>query len=133
MANKELSSEEIAVAIIESKTKKEAAEKLKITVRTLYDKLQSFEVQSVISVLRAEQLKARLNALEDSQEKAIKTICAIMESPESSAGDRLKAAAIILETGRAARAEIAAAEANAIGRLRNASREEQNRIGELWI
>lgn len=122
--------EEIAVVLCECKTQAEAAAKLNISVRNLYDRLQSFELQSILAAIRADQLRSRLQVLEDTQENAVKVIYNLMVDEENTPTERLKAAALILETGRAARAELAAAESAAVGRLRNAGKQEFDREGE---
>ena len=126
--NKQYSDEQIALAICESCTRIEAANKLKISRRQLYDRLQSFEVQALIRTIRSDQLQKRLAMLESAQESAIQTITGIMQSDESTNTEKLKAAALILESGRLARAETAAADADAIGKLRNAQAAENDRL-----
>lgn len=122
--------EEIAVCLLECKTQADAADRLNISTRTLYDRLQSFELQSILATIRADQLRSRLQAIDDAQAQAVQTICDIMNAKDSSTSDRLKAAALILESGRAARAELATAESAAVGRLRNARRCDRVREGE---
>lgn len=130
MANKRrlLTDEEIALAICESRTRTEAAERLHMGTRQLYERLQSYEVQALIRAIRADQLQKRLAMLESAQESAIQTITAIMQDPESTNFEKLKAAGMILESGRLARAETAAADADAIGKLRNAEAAEADRL-----
>lgn len=125
---KQYTDEQIALAICESKTQIEAANKLKMSRRQLYERLQNYEVQALIRAIRADNLKKRLAFLESAQESAIQTIINIMQSEESTNLEKLRAAALILESGRAARAEIAAADADAIGKLRNAEAAEHDRL-----
>ena len=72
--NRQFTDEQIALAICESCTRIEAANKLKISRRQLYDRLQSFEVQALIRTIRSDQLRKRLALLESAQESAIQTI-----------------------------------------------------------
>lgn len=132
MAKKEqiISDEEIALALLESRTRREAAEKLDMPQRTLYERMQSFHVQSILAVMRADQLRNRLAALDAAQQKAIEVITAIMDDEKANTSDRLKAALTVLDAGRAARQELDAAESNAVGRLRNARECERRRDAE---
>lgn len=136
MANKrrlEAEPETIAAAIMESSTRKEAAERLGVPVRTLYDYMKSFEVQAVVSSLRADQLRERMQTLEDAQRQAIETITGILKSDEATNGDKLKAAALILNAGAAARSEYKLTEESAVGKLRSAAKLECERNNEIII
>lgn len=119
--------EEIAAALIESRSKREAAEKLNISAPTLYSRLQSFELQSVIAVMRSDMLRNRLDALDDAQTEAIDTIRKIMTDDDASNSDRLKAAMYVLESGRAAREELSKVDAAAVGKLRHAAKLDRDR------
>lgn len=116
-----LDAQQIALAVVESRTKTEAAERLRITPRTLFDKLKSREVQALIASFRADSLQSRLAALEDAQTDALQTVRNILKSDETSAGEKLKAAQIILNTGRAARLDLEEAERAISEQLRAAS------------
>lgn len=121
---KQLTDEQIAAALLESKTRKEAAERLNITPRALYARMQSHELQAVLDVLRADRLRNKLEALDEAQAQAVQCLLAIMNNEQASAGDRLKAAQFILSAGTAARQELNAAEARAVGNLREAAKAE---------
>lgn len=126
-----VSDESIAAALLECRTRAEAAEKLGISPRTLYDRMQSYSLQSILSVLRADQLKTRLKALETAEQTAIDTVISIMTDESANTGDRLKACGMILEAGRAARQEIGDADSLAVTRLRNAEKLDNERKGIL--
>ena len=125
-----ITDEEIALALIESKTRREAAEKLNMPTRTLYERMQSFTFQSILADMRAEQLKNRLQILNDAQNNAAATLYNIMMNEESSAGDRIRAAVAILDAGRAARQELQTLETDAVGRMRAARRLDREREGQ---
>lgn len=125
-----ITDEEIALALIESKTRREAAEKLNMPTRTLYERMQSFAFQSILSDMRAEQLKNRLQILNDAQNNAAATLYNIMVNEECSAGDRIRAAVAILDAGRAARQELQTLETDAVGRMRAARRLDREREGQ---
>lgn len=125
-----ITDEEIALALIESKTRREAAEKLNMPTRTLYERMQSFAFQSILSDMRAEQLKNRLQILNDAQNNAAATLYNIMMNEENSAGDRIRAAVAILDAGRAARQELQTLETDAVGRMRAARRLDREREGQ---
>ena len=117
---KQVGDEEIAIAVCECRTRKEAAEKCGISARQLYEREQAYTVQALIRYYRGELLKVRLEALEDVQTLAAQTIRDIMQNPSNSAETRLKAASIALGEGRQARQELRTIEAGAIEAARNA-------------
>ena len=123
MANKkQVSDAEIVAAMVTSRTRAEAAEKLKLDPRTLYERLKSYDVQASIAAHRADALRTQMQTLEDVQSNAVKMIYNVMVSDESTNAEKLKAAAMLLDYGRIARQEIAAADADAIGKQRGAHR-----------
>ena len=116
-----LDSQQIALAVCESRTRAEAAERLKIAPRTLFDRLQDREVQAYITAFRADLVTSRLQALEDAQTEALQTVRSILQAEDTSASEKLKAAQLILETGRALRQDIAAADAQSAQLAREAA------------
>lgn len=132
MANKrQISDEVILNALLTSRTKGEAAKQAGCDVRTIFERLKDFEFSAQLAALRADQLRANLEKAENAQCEAIDVVLSIMQSDESSAGDKLKAAQILLSFGTAARQAITAAESAAVGQLRNARHCEANRLGEI--
>lgn len=121
---KQKTDEEIAAALLECSTKSEAAERLGIDRKTLYNRMQSHEVQAILSAMRADRLRSRLAALDAMHQKAIDTICGVLDSDTASNTDRLKAASMALNAERAARAELNAAECLTVERLRCAAADE---------
>ena len=131
MANaKRYTDEDIINAVVTSPTKQAAADKIGISRRQLFERLQEFPIQAAIRAYRLDLLQSRLKALEDAQVQAIATITAIMQNDEASNTDRLRAASLILDHGRAARQEITQADENAIGKLRSAEQSEMSRKNE---
>lgn len=125
-----ISDEAIAAALIENRTRKDAAAALGMPVRTLFDRCQSFELLAMLDQLRADQLRSRLEALDAAQESAVRCLREIIENDEAPEFARIKAAAIILDAGRAARSELAAADARAASRAQNSERAEYDRQTE---
>lgn len=125
--------ETIAAALMESSTRKEAAQKLGVSDRTLYEWSKSFQVQAVLSALRADQLRGRMQILEDAQMQAIETITAMLKDDKASNADKIRAAQLILSAGSAARSEYFNTDTQAIGRLRNAQKldDERSRANPL--
>ena len=121
---KQIDDSEIALAICECKTKKEAAEKCGLSARQLYEREQAYTVQALIRYYRGEVLKTRLEALEDVQTLAAQTIRDIMQDTGNSAETRLKAACAALDAGRQARQELRTIESGAIEAARNAERQQ---------
>lgn len=119
---KQIDDSDIIAAMLSSRTRQEAADKLHISARQLFERLKSYDLQASLSAHRADALRTRLQALEDAQQAAISVILDIMKSEDSTPTERLKAAALILDSGRAARAELAAADADAVGKQRGAER-----------
>lgn len=128
---KQLDAETVAAAVFESRTKKEAAERLAISSRCLYDYLQNYEVQSILTALRADKARAWWDALDDLTACALDTLRETLESDESSRAEKLRAASIILDAGRIARQDAAAADMDAVGRLRYARQQEYERQEEI--
>lgn len=132
MANKkklEAEPETIAAAIMESATRKEAAQRLGVSDRSLYEYMKDFRVQAIVTALRADQLRQRMEALDESTKIAVQTLTDMLTSEEATNGDKLKAAQIILSAGAAARSSYTVTEAQAVNRLQNAQRLENERHG----
>lgn len=124
---KQLAPEAVAAAVYEARTKKAAAEALHVSERCLYDYLKSYEVQSILTAMRADAIRTRCAALDDLTALALDTLREVMSDRESSRAERLRAASIVLDAGRAARSEAAAADDTAAKRLRTASKKEAER------
>lgn len=120
---KQVTNEEIALAVAESRTKKEAAQRCGLSARQLYERLLDRETAALVESLRADQLRGRLQALDDAQGAAIRCIVDIMQDAENAPETRLKAAISLLECGRAARAETSTLEARAAQAARDAARQ----------
>ena len=126
MANRtQIEDSEIVQALIESRTRKEASEMLGMSMRQLYERMRSAELQAMLADSRAAALRRRMEAIESAQNKAILTCVQIMDSKESSNQDKLRAAGIILEAGKTARAETVAFEISAAKQLRSAEAEDR--------
>lgn len=122
--SKQITNEEIATAIIATRTRTEAAQQLCMSVRQLYERLQSRELCALIAQLRVEQLRARMQSLADAETAAGDVLIEIMKNEEQSAETRLRAASAVLSAGRAARLEIEKAERAAIEQGRSVKRDQ---------
>lgn len=127
MNKRQIEDEEIAAALIQSRTKAEAAEKLNISARQLYARLKSYTLQALIQSLRADALRSQMQTLAEAQTEAAAVVIEIMRSEEATTHDRLKAAALILDAGRAARKELAELDAAAADRLQTCEADESTR------
>lgn len=137
MANRcrlEAEPERIAAAIMESSTRAEAAKRLGVSDRTLYEYCKRFDVAAILHALRADQLRGRIQMLEEAQTQAVQTITDMLRSDDASNSDKLKAAALILQAGAAARSEYIKMDSDAVGRLRYANKLEAERTGkdDFW-
>ena len=128
---KQLDAETVAAAVFESRTKKEAAERLAISDRCLYDYLQSYEVQSILTAMRADRIRKWWEQLDDLTACALDALRDTLESEESSRAEKLRAASIVLDASRTARQDAAEAEQDAVGRLRYYRQQEFDRQREL--
>lgn len=112
----------IISAVLSTRTRKEAAERLQMSERQLYERLKSYELQSQLAAARADALRIQVQSIQDAQSDAVRCILDIMKSNDSSVSERLRAAALILDIGKSARAELNAADADAVGKVRGAGR-----------
>ena len=110
----------VAAAVMECKTKKDAAERLAISERCLYDYLQRYDVQAILSARRADKARNTLAALDDLTGSALDTLRRILDSDDSTNSEKMRAASIVLDAGRTARRDLAEMDAAAFASIRNA-------------
>ena len=122
---------EIAISMIENRTRTAAAKALHIDERTLYNYLQSYEVQSCIRQLKADYAAAQLAELEEARAAAIDTIKSICTDESQNALIRLKAAGMLLSQFGSANEAAAKADCTAVSLSRTAERDEMERNGVM--
>lgn len=109
----------VAAAVIECRTKKDAAERLAISERCLYDYLQRYEVQAILSARRADRARSMFAALDDLTGSALDTLRRILDSDDSTNSEKMRAASIVLDAGRTARRDIDEMDATVFQMIRN--------------
>ena len=117
---KQLDAATVAAAVIESRTKKEAAERLAISDRCLYDYMKTHEVRALLSSFRADKMRNTFAALDDLTVSALDTLRAILDSDESTNAEKMRAASIVLDAGRIARRDLEELDSIAFSNMRNA-------------
>lgn len=93
-----ISDEEIIAALLSAGSVKAAATAAGIPVRTLYDRMNNTEFQTLYRSARAEVLRAAVHNLNGHIQEAVNTIAEVMNNEEINAATRLQAAQTILNT-----------------------------------
>lgn len=93
-----VSNEEIIAALLSAGSVKAAATAAGIPVRTLYDRMNNAEFQTLYRSARAEVLREAVRNLNGHIQEAITTIADVMSDQEINAATRLQAAQTILNT-----------------------------------
>ena len=93
-----ISNEEIIAALLSAGSVKAAATAAGIPVRTLYDRMNNAEFQTLYRSARAEVLRAAVHNLNSHTQEAINTIAEVMNDPDINPATRLQAAQTILNT-----------------------------------
>lgn len=104
-------------ALLDSRTITEAAQKAGISRKTLYEYMRNDpEFSQAFQAAQERLIFDRIEAISEDQQRALKTVCALMDDEKQPGAVRLRAAQTILETSEALRkcaAEIAAANTTA--------------------
>ena len=93
-----ISDEDIIAALLSAGSVKAAATAAGIPVRTLYDRMNNAEFQTLYRSARAEVLRAAVHNLNGHIQEAVNTIAEVMNNEEINAATRLQAAQTILNT-----------------------------------
>lgn len=97
MGNKAVSAEEIVAALLESGTIEKAAQKVGISVRTLYERMhEDSDLITLWAETRTDVLRATVTNINQRLAQAVDTIGKILEDENNAPGLRLQAAQIIL-------------------------------------
>ena len=91
-----ISNEEIIAALLQSGTIKAAAEKLGITARSIYDRMDEREFRAEYMEAKNDILRKAVYSINDKLSEAIEAITEIMNDPKNNAATRLQAAQTIL-------------------------------------
>ena len=91
-----ISNEEIIAALLQSGTIKAAAEKLGITARSIYDRMDNREFRAEYMEAKSDILRKAVYSINDKLSEAIEAITEIMNDPKNNAATRLQAAQTIL-------------------------------------
>ena len=86
-----VSNEEIIAALLSAGSVKAAATAAGIPVRTLYDRMNNAEFQTLYRSARAEVLRAAVHNLNGHIQEAVNTIAEVMNNEEINAATRLQA------------------------------------------
>ena len=93
-----ISNEEIIAALMDSRSIADAASKLGISERSIYDKMTNKFFQMEYNAAKADFLREALNSLKQRTGAAIATIAELMEAQETAPAIRLQAAKMILDS-----------------------------------
>ena len=93
-----VSNEEIIAALLSAGCMKDAASAAGLPVRTLYDRMNNAEFQTLYRSARAEVLRAAVHNLNGHIQEAITTIADVMSDQDNNAAVRLQAAQTLLNT-----------------------------------
>lgn len=93
-----ISNEEIIAALLSAGSMKDAASAAGLPVRTLYDRMNNAEFQTLYRSARAEVLRAAVHNLNGHIQEAITTIADVMSDQDNNAAVRLQAAQTLLNT-----------------------------------
>ena len=95
--NNVYSSAQLLEAITTHSTIEAAAQSVGCSKRTLYSRMQDGTFRAQLAAFRAERIRTAAAALDDAASKAIQTLTDILDNPDSSDADKLKAATLILD------------------------------------
>lgn len=113
MANeKALSNETIIAAIIQSNTYKDAADKLGISIRTIYDRMHDKDFKMQYTDAKAQVLRTAVNSVNSHLSEAIEVIAGIMNNAENNPAVRMQAAQTMINTSIKLKGHIEGAECN---------------------
>lgn len=93
-----ISNEEIIAALMSSRSIADAANKLGMSERSIYDKMTNKFFQMQYNAAKADFLRDALNNLKQRTNAAIDTIAELMEAQTSAPAIRLQAAKMILDS-----------------------------------
>lgn len=96
MAQKKISDEQIAAALLERGTIKQAAAACGISERAIYDRMNTNDFQSIYKAAKADIIRAAVFNLNGQLQAAVNTIAEIMADKTATPGTRLQAAQMIL-------------------------------------
>lgn len=100
---KKATDEQIAAALLECGTIKQAAAACGISERAIYDRMNTNDFQSIYKAAKADIIRAAVFNLNSRLQAAVDTIAEIMADKEARPATRLQAAQMILtHAGRAA-------------------------------
>lgn len=91
-----ISSEELAAAILSSKTIKEAAEKVHLSTKTVYAKMATMDFQVAYNQAKAEVLRNTITSINNNMLEAVNVIAEVMRDKKANPATRLQAAQTIL-------------------------------------
>lgn len=123
--------QKVAAAIHSSRTRKEAAKKLGVSERVIYDYLKNYEVQAAMKLLRYEVYARTVSGAVDSVADALAALREIVTSDTATNPERIRAAGILLDFGRQSFRDVSAAESETLADMRGASEAEDERNGIL--
>ncbi len=93
---KEITNEQIIIALMNSGTVKGAAATLGITDRTIYNRMIDGDFQTEYKAARADLLRTALNRINDNLSAAIDTVATVMNDSKVNPATRLQAAQTII-------------------------------------
>ena len=113
MANeKAVSNEEMLAAILASKTFKEAADSLDISIRTIYERMHTTDFRMMYTDAKAEILRTAVNSVNSHVAEALETVAGIMNDTKNNPAVRLQAAQTIINSTYKLRDTLAISECN---------------------
>ena len=88
--------EQIIAALLNTGTIKQAAKKVNVSERTIYDRMNSGEFQALYKAAKADLIRAAVFSINDKLQEAITTVAEIMADKDNNPAIRLQAAQTIL-------------------------------------
>lgn len=95
---KAITDEEIIIALMNSGTIRAAAATLKISERSIYDRMNEGEFQALYKAAKADIMRQAVCNINSKLEAAINTVYEVMADKEVNAATRLQAAQTIINT-----------------------------------
>lgn len=92
------SNAQLLEAITTHSTIEAAAQSVGCSKRTLYTRMQDGTFRAQLTAFRAERIRTAAAALDDAASKAIQTLTGILDNPDSTDGDKIRAATLILDS-----------------------------------
>ena len=85
-------------AITTHSTIEAAAQSVGCSKRTLYSRMQDATFRAQLTAFRAERIRTAAAQLDTATEKAIEALTGILDNPDSTDGDKIRAATLILDS-----------------------------------